>query len=369
MIVPTEITICRAAALPGGLWLEWEALLARLPACSQAQSPAYCAIALAQARAPHTKPLLIAAWQSARLIGIWPLWVTHDRGVRTACHINGGSKEEYGGPLVETPAVLPAMLAAARIEADVLHLCNIPIGSPLIPLAAGLATHVQPIVSSVVRCAGAGSLEAWLAGRSSSLRQRLRSNRKQLAAQGVLRDGPVLAGEIDSFTDWLFDAKCGWADARGMGASWLREARARAFMKCALRDPRSGVVAHGLWLDDKPIAGAFSLVGAVFEFFVFTYDTAYARCSPGHVLTGDLVGAAITAGLDFDFRMSDDAYKARWADDADRRATLTIACTMRGWPTVARAHLRDARRRLAAVKRRIATGVRFRRHDPKSPSA
>lgn len=332
----------------------WSALLARQAGASVAQGPAYAAAALAAARPEGAQLALITAHHAdGHLAGIWPLWTERDGGVRIARHIGGGSRQEYAGPLAESAEAVAAMLQVAKAEADALHLCNLPVGSPLLRLVRGLNTHRHAVNSPVTRCATAGTFDAWLAGRSKSFRQSIRAGRRRLADCGVLRMGRPRSEEFDRFVDWLFDAKCAWLGANHHHSDWLYVPGARAFAKAALRDPATGVVGHGIWIGDRQIAGSLSLVGPVCEYFVTTFDPAFARFSPGHILTAEVIAEAIGLGLDVDFRITNESYKERWIDDFDPRVTLTIATSWRAMPLLAREHLKSARRKAAQVRRQL----------------
>ena len=330
---------------------DWTALLGRHPRASVAQGPVYCTLAALHACPDNAQLAVVVASRGHNLAGIWPLWIVRERGLRIARHIGGGSNEEYAGPLADASEILAAMLELVRAEADVIQICNLPGNSPLLSRLSGLLTHKQAINSPVVRCGQHENFDAWLAARSRNFRQGLRSERRRLGEQGDMRIGKVPTTEIEPFVEWLFDSKCAWADANNLAATWLRQPAARTFAKAAMAQPGSGVVGHAIWVDGMPIAGTLSLVGNVYEYFVTTYDPAFARLSPGHVLTGELVAEAIAAGVDFDFRITHDSYKMRWIDDFDARVTLTIATTRRAWPVIARLHLKSLRRAAGHVVR------------------
>lgn len=340
--------------LPLELAEGWSALLARQAGASVAQGPAYAAAALAAALPEGAQLALVTAHDGGgHLAGIWPLWTEREGGLRIARHIGGGSRQEYAGPLAASAEAIAAMLPAAKAEADALHLCNLPVGSPLLQLVRGLNTHCHAVNSPVTRCATVGTFDAWLAGRSKSFRQSIRAGRRRLADCGVLRMGRARSEDFDRFVDWLFDAKCAWVAANRHRAAWLQQPGARTFAKAALRDPATGLVGHGIWIDDRQIAGSLSLVGPIYEYFVTTFDPDFARFSPGHILTAEVIAEAIVLGLDVDFRITNETYKERWTDDFDLRVTLTIATSWRAMPLLAREHLKSARRKAAQVRRQI----------------
>lgn len=66
------------------------------------------------------------------------------------------------------------------------------------------------------------------------------------------------------------------------------------------------------------------------------FDPAFGAFSPGNLLIEDCVCWSISQGLNFDFRITQEAYKLRWSNHRDPHKTFIIACSLRGVPIVLR---------------------------------
>lgn len=343
MPLPITVSVLRRAEDLVKISGEWGALYARIADTTPAQGPVYCLSVLMHADPLAVRLSVVVARNGEKLVGIWPLWVVHENRLAVVRHISAGSNEEYAGPLCDEMDALPAMLTTARCEGDVLHVCGIRQSSPLAQFVGGWYAHHGKVASPVVRCAEMADLDAWLAVKSKNFRSKYRRECRQLGQLGKLRLSRVELHEVDTFVDWLFDTKIAWADRNALKAAWLRRDLARKHAKWVLSRSDSGVIGTGLWLDGRLIAAAISLVGSVFEHFVTTYDPEFNRYSPGQILRAYDLSEAISLRLDFDLRITHDAYKARWIDDVDLRVTLTIANSWRSAPLLIRRHVRDLR--------------------------
>ncbi|BEV00851.1 GNAT family N-acetyltransferase [Novosphingobium olei] len=346
-----KVAVYRDPADLAGLRDEWAALHRRSGDGSASTGPDYCMVALTHALPRHAAPFVIAAWSDTdgRLTGIWPMWLTPEGGRSVGHHVGIGSHEENSEPLASDAASMAAMLKSAEDACDVLIVNNVRPEGLLFAAIRGRKPwriHKSRIRSPITRCAGAGSWDAWLAGRSRKFRQDIRSEGRRLARLGDLRIGRVEGAEIAPFVDWLFDQKTAWLAAWSDQASWLHAPECRAFVKAALADEATRLVGHGIWLDGRLVAAALCLKSAVHEYMVTVYDPAFAACSPGHQITGHCVAEAIAEGCDFDFRITHDSYKLRWIDDFDLRYSLTLANTLRGVPALVPLHIRTARKTL-----------------------
>lgn len=331
----------------------WSVLLKQQDKASPAQGPDYCLTALDHALPPHAAVAVIAATRGGMAVGIWPLWIVREGGISFATHIGGGSNEEYAGPIGDDHDALAAMLDIARKIADVLLVCGLPSTSPLVHLARGLTVHRQAVLSPVVQCASFSTFDAWLGTKSRNFRAKMRASHRALAAAGALRTGRVQAHEIEEAVDWLFDTKCAWPRERGIDQPWFSKPSARAFAKAALRNPNCKTICNGLWLDDKLIAAEISLRGHSYELFITTYDSEMKQFSPGQILQAESLKQAIDLNLNFDMRITHEAYKLRWSDDFDPRVTLFFANGPRAWGKLFQRYLSDFRRIAGRLRRRM----------------
>ena len=339
----------------------WQAAAPLRP--SPALRHAYVELGVRHRAAEHGLRIILV-WQGERLVLAWPLTVQRARGVRIARHIGSGSNEEYAGPLVaaavDTGSVVAAAVALLRRHADALWAYNLASGSAVADAIAraGLGSSVEAVQSPIIRCGGAASHADWLKTRSRNFRNAMGSARRQLAATGTLESRLVPETEAVSFTSWLFATKRQWGAARGKSAAWLHDQRAEAFFAAALADRvATGAFGLAICLDGRYVAGALCFDGQPIEFYVTVFDDRLARFSPGSLIYEDVVRHAIAHGCDVDLRITWDDYKRRWADGSDPRATMLIALTVRGLPTLWRQRLvlriKAFRRRAGALRRRL----------------
>jgi CelD/BcsL family acetyltransferase involved in cellulose biosynthesis len=352
------VRVCRTRAEITDLADDWR-VLAERHAYSAAQGYAYVAAALAAW--PDLDPAILVARRGDRLSAIWPLAVSTVRGVRVARHIGCGGREEYAPPLLaEDHETAEALLAAARPLGDVLELYNLPPGgfSRAISESRGFK-HRSHMLSPVIGLRGLPDHRTWLAGRSASFREGIRYDRRRLGREGSVVFEEIMAPDARAAVDWLFDTKTQWLTGRGVRSSWLFDPAARAMFTALVGRPASGIRAFALRLNGVIVAASICLESAGrLEGFMIGFDPARRACSPGNLLNEDIVGWCIERGLDYDFRLTRDSYKLRWADRADPFESFLLATHPRGVPWVAAEHARTA---VAAVKfhvrRRLPAGV------------
>jgi len=84
-------------------------------------------------------------------------------------------------------------------------------------------------------------------------------------------------------------------------------------------------------VDGVPVAASVNLVGPrTIEYFITTYDEAYATCSVGNLLVDCIVRWAYANGRDFDFRPFFSVYKERWSNRKSRHESHFVMLTLRG---------------------------------------
>jgi CelD/BcsL family acetyltransferase involved in cellulose biosynthesis len=165
-----------------------------------------------------------------------------------------------------------------------------------------------------------------LASASRNLRSQFQRKSRVLAREGAValrtvRTTDALNPALDAF--FAIEGS-GWK-TRG-GTAILADPRVKAFYTAmaALAAERGWLRLRLLELDGAVVAGDFSLAYANGEFLLKTgFDTRYASFSPGLVLRGEVIRAAIGEGLEFyDFLGGPDSYKLRWTSELRPRVTL-----------------------------------------------
>lgn len=342
------VHVCRDRSDIAGLAEDWRGLATR-HAFSAAQGYDYIEAALSAW--PDLDPAVVVARRGEQLSGIWPLAVSTLKGVRVTRHIGCGAREEYAPPLLaDDPETAEALLAAAKPLGHVLELYNLPPGgfSRLLSGSRGFK-HRSAMTSPVLGLRGVADRSSWLAGRTASFREGIRYDRRRLARHGPVIFREVAADEARQAVDWLFDVKRRWLAARGVRSSWLFDPAARSMFTGLLARSGTGVKGFVLQLNGQTVAASICLESANrLEGFMIGFDPAWRACSPGNLLNEDIVGWCIARGLDYDFRLTQDGYKLRWADRGDRFESFILATHPRGAPRVATEYARTA---FAALKR------------------
>ena len=320
----------------------WDALVKASPHAGVAQTYLY-AHAGWETRRPDAQHLLVlVAEQAGRMVAVWPLFVAKPKTLKIVRLLGCGGREEYCEPLIAADCPDQAFITAelyrlATDAGDLLEAYNIAVTSPMITAlrAEKRTKHKGRMGSPVIDLSKWESWDAWFASRSKNFRYGLRSARRRLALDGELVFREISAENAPSFIDWLFTTKRAWLERRKLVGPWILDPNVYAFYNVLVGHPESGVFGFSLDLDDKPIAGCISLVSASrMEFFVVTYDTAYALASPGNLLIEDLVRWCMPPRLDFDFRLTGAPYKDRWVDRVEPYIYYDVACTWRGIGTV-----------------------------------
>ena len=170
------------------------------------------------------------------------------------------------------------------------------------------------------------SFEELLAAASSNLRSQFGRKRRALERKGelVLRSYAT-PRDVDAKLETFFAIEgSGWKTRSGTAI--LSDPSTERFYRELARAAASEgwLRLRLLELEGAPIAGDYSLVFAGGEFLLKTgFDTSYASLSPGLVLRGEILRAAIDERLDFyDFLGGPDQYKLRWTDEVRPRVTL-----------------------------------------------
>ena len=353
---PLRIEVCRERVQLSALEREWRAFEMGA-AFSVAQTYAYVSAALSCQ--PELAPAVIVARRGDRLQGIWPLAIsTSAGGLRQVRPIGCGAREEYSPPMLgDDPQARIAVLRAARALGDILEIYNLPAGPfrDLVLRDAGFKYAMQ-MSSPVVSLQGVENYRSWLESRSRSFRQGLRQDRRRLGQQGIVEFYEVTAESAQQSVDDLFEIKGEWLRARAIRSSWLFDPAPRSMFTALVGHPNTGVRMFSLNLDRKMVASClcFQSAGRL-EAFVITFDQTFGRFSPGNLLIEDIVGWCIGRGLDFDFRLTSDAYKLRWADRAEPFWTVHMATTWRGVPLVTKILVRET---LVKVRSRLGRWIR-----------
>lgn len=324
---------------------QWERLLAEAPVYSGAQAYYYAELGWRMLeKTPDIRLAVVTVWRDGELECVWPLYVRRE-GVRTiATHLGVGNFHEYAGPLARgdenAAEALRMALQAAKGLADLLMVYSLPVpslGAEVLRQDGG-RKHLVTIGSPVITLKGFPDWEAWLMSKSKNFRAALRNDPRRLARLGEIQFREM-AGPVDGprCVDWIFDSKRRWAGRKGIDKSWILEDLGdRFYTDLAARTPDQRPALgdtefHALLLDDKIIAAGIGMRSSHrIEYYVSAFDYDYADYSPGNLFIQEYASRALQDGVDFDFRITHDAYKLRWIDRYDRFDSFYFACTPLG---------------------------------------
>lgn len=338
------IRVCRSAADFTCLRPAWEALAAT---CPPSLEFTYCEVAAARAFALGATVSVVLVTDGTVLVALWPVIIARRGAYRVARALGCGNDQEYGGPLVADPAearlYIAALEALCRVDADVLEMRFVERNGPL---AAALARMPQSWVlraiperwrrvdSYSIALSAFTTYDAFVATRPESLRGSLRRRARRLADNGVVQYGWCQdADDAREVLTWLFANKRRWALARGFDTAFLMDDRVRDFfIDLAGRiDLVATPLVFFVKVNGTPVAASVNLAGPrSIEYFITTYDEAYAAWSVGNLLVDSIVRWAHTSGRDFDFRPFFSTYKERWSNHKSWYESHFVILTLRG---------------------------------------
>ena len=172
-----------------------------------------------------------------------------------------------------------------------------------------------------------GSWDALLASVSRKLLKRLRYYRRLAEREGRLRFRTTVGGAEGLERDlaaFLRVESSGWKS--DLGTAILSDPRTeRLYTEFANAAAAAGWLRlHFLELDGVPMAAELNCVFAGGTFLIKTgFDERYGRFSPGLVLRGEVLQAAIQEGSRFyDFLGGSDSYKLRWTSELRPRTAI-----------------------------------------------
>lgn len=227
----------------------------------------------------------------------------------------------------------------------------------------GQAIALESLQAPFLDCASPARLAACDAAMSKNFRRGLDRRRRRLDETGSLEfaviDDP--AG-FAALLDWTIASKVEWLDRRGLKTPFLRSDHYRAFWLAVHASASGGGRVRGmaLRLDGQIIAAKIVVqTPGRLEGFLTTFDPEFSRFSPGQILLRETFAWCAEAGLAYDFRIGDEAYKLDWTSAAARVTNYVLPLSRAG----ALLHrTRMLRRQACAVKdrlrERIPTGLR-----------
>lgn len=321
---------------------EWDALWHRVPNAFAAQGFAWCLAGWQTTGQPLGRRLhIVTLRENGRVVLIWPL--TTQRGwTRTTVTTLGSESSEYDSLLVEAGPEAAEHVRKAwdhvrrHTGADVIALPFVRDGSPMQTLLA--ADPVQRIAHGMpapfTSWENAPTWDAYWQTLAPSLRKGFGRRRRRLAELGTISldriEDPTVFAEL---IDWTLARKRDWMTAKNVANEYLGTPEYRDFFQtlARARSDTGTLAMFALRLDGVTIATKLGVLdGTRYEGFVTVYDPAYAAYSPGQIILADCLKWCHERGLEYDFRIGEEAYKQGWANGQVVATSYRIANTRRG---------------------------------------
>lgn len=301
---------------------EWDRLWRAVPNARVGQSFEWAQACWELALSPRgAKLCCVAVWEGELLKLLWPLAAARQGAWRVARPLNSQTSEYssiLAEPLLLEKAVALALVALTRSGlTDALMLPDVRSNEPLAGVLSNLGFPVVRSQSApLVRKALFPSFDRYEAHVRGKLKSELRRQRRRLEARGRLEFSCITHGpEAERILSWTLLRKREWLLRDKIRNNWMPTAWYSALLQQTLPQVqgRVGPCLFALKLDGELIAAEYSHVDAGrVESFIGAYDPAFAWASPGQILQAECIRWALDRGLDYDFRIGDERYKARW---------------------------------------------------------
>lgn len=304
----------------------------------------------------------VTAHRNGRLALVWPFAIRQHRLWRTAQPI-GTVWGDYSSVLVEDMPDAGRLIALAwqrvlrHCPADLIHLPFLPASSTLQRIlmeTSAPAVQLGTLAAPFVSWDGIDNWDCYCQARSPSQRRDLGRKHRRLAEQGKLTfeevSDPAKAKPVIA---WLLHHKAQWLDASGkQDATGVRDDRFQTFLEqLMLRfGPERRCILFVLRQNDRIIAADLASIEDVrVGWYMGTFDSAFRKYSPGHVLKEYTLRWAFDRNLRFDMRLGDGEHKRLWSTGAETTRTLRFGRSLRGRGYVLAKRAQPALRRTAKL--------------------
>jgi CelD/BcsL family acetyltransferase involved in cellulose biosynthesis len=284
-----------------------------------------------------------------RPVLIWP-FLTYRQGMRILARPLGPETSEYSGVLVEhgpesdQNVFLAWRLLRKSLRADKITLPFVKAGSSLHCAiksneTAALSKEVWP--TRCIRWDGHRDWESYYRSLKSDFRAELRRTSRRLSERGDLTIELVNDDtQIPRVLDWLFRYKLDWLFryksaclAKANQMSVWQEADVYKTFFVAVSQTKLGqqIRLFILKFDGQIIAGVLCRMSkSRLELVIATYDPAFRKYGPGHLLYEGVFKWAFERRLECDFRLGRQTYKELWANSTSETITYCFVNSLRG---------------------------------------
>ncbi|MGF6570626.1 CelD/BcsL family acetyltransferase involved in cellulose biosynthesis [Paraburkholderia sp. GAS333] len=322
----TGITIVADPADLQALQVEWDELWNEANGL-HFQAFAVCWLCWTMVAQPQRKKLRCIVYrENGKLLLVWPL-VSHQRLFWSVLDpLTPGTIEHTSMLLAQGPhssrAIASAWDAACkRCGADIFMVPYVDVGNPLHELAERQA-RVMASSSDVSMKAILPRFQNWdtfCASLATRDRKRPGSRFRKLSQHGELVArllGPEDAGSFDTWVNWMVERKREWAASKGKTSSWLDAPTYRNYLAALLHstDEQSKGYLYIATLDGVPIAASIVGMGKTcLTDLIGAFDRKYEKFEPGLLLKEISMKRAFDLGLDVDFGVGTERFKAYWS--------------------------------------------------------
>ncbi|SFK84057.1 GNAT family N-acetyltransferase [Methylocapsa palsarum] len=309
---------------------DWDTLAAAAPQCYLSQTFDWCSCGWETvARSRQRKLACLVGYSGGKLVLVWPFVIGRFGPWRIAQPL-GSETTEYTAPLADPGGDREDQLVAAgwdylkaRIQADVVLLPQLRTDSTLAHVlerdshqAASARSAAYP--APFVAWDKPGDWKAYYQTLSRKLRSDSGRQRRRLAEQGKFAIETISdQDEAAVILAWMIQQKLDWVRRMSENNDWLDKPEYKAFLTGMLCRPTGAghVEIHTLKVEGKLIAAQLSTIDrSRVEAFIAAYDPAWSQYSPSRLLLEDRLEKACEAGLQYDFRVGDEAYKDQWSN-------------------------------------------------------
>ncbi len=342
-----EISMITDPAAFEALRSDWDDLAAATPQCYLSQTFDWCLCGWETvARARQRELACVVGYAGGKLVLIWPFVIGRFGPWRIARPL-GSETTEYTAPLAGPGGDREEQMVAggwdylkARIRADVVLLPQLRTDSTLAHILERDGSHNA---TSARSAAYPAPFVAWdkpgdWKGYYQTLSRKLRSDsgrqRRRLAEQGQFAIETISdRDEAVVVLAWMIQQKLDWVKRMSENNDWLDKPEYKAFLTGMLCRPTGAgrVEIHTLKVDGTLIAAQLSTIDrSRVEAFIAAYDPAWSQYSPSRLLLEDRLEKACEAGLQYDFRVGDEAYKDQWSNRSADLVNAYRALTLWG---------------------------------------
>ncbi len=337
---PFEIVSTEAGLL--ALETEWNGLWARAGRPYLSRSFGWCLAGWRTTAMPRGRRLhIVVMREEGRIVLIWPMTTDRQMGIRVARAL-GPESTEYDPILVEAGDEAARRIAQAWAfvrQQGAASVVTVPFVEEGTVVADALSRgavyrtdHILPSPKTVFP--ENESWETYWRSRSANLRNGLTRRRKRMSERGaVTLDWVEDDATFATLLDWALGHKQAWMKRSGLANDFLGTPEYRAFLLALWAGQpaggRLGMLA--LRVDGVPVAVKIGcLDGKRMEGFITTYDPAWSAFSPGQIILADCLRWCRDNGLNYDFRIGDEAYKQDWSTTIRVMNTMTLATSSLG---------------------------------------